>query len=289
MQMRDRDTLEFGVDAGGWATASADVPPDWYGNWHRVSGVYDGAALRLYIDGREAATTPRTGAVDPGLFEVNLGHNAETQRDNDLWSVRTARGLIDDARVYAAALTPAQLAGDPTGQAVLALNFDAFQRKGDFLSLGISLSGTDGLVGSDRYLQPETREMAWAQAPIRFTAVDAVNGRVRVHNEQQAGAFRLRLRYQIIEQARTIRSGSRPLTLAPRPSRRPRPRRGAQPTRTTGSGSSTSAPRPPPTPPGPSAGGSPGTTSSPSAVARCPASCRHRSTEHPPWRPAATY
>ncbi|MEU7905779.1 glycoside hydrolase family 2 TIM barrel-domain containing protein [Actinoplanes sp. NPDC049118] len=215
LQMRDRDTLEFGVDAGGWATASADVPPDWYGNWHRVSGVYDGAALRLYIDGREAATTPRTGAVDPGLFEVNLGHNAETQRDNDLWSVRLARGLIDDARVYAAALTPAQLAGDPTGQAVLALNFDTFQRKGDFLSLGISLSGTDGLVGSDRYLQPEVREMAWAQAPIRFTVVDAVNGRIRVHNEQQAGAFRLRLRYQVIEQARTIRSGSRPLTLAP--------------------------------------------------------------------------
>ena len=215
LQMRDSDTLEFGVNAGGWAAVAADVPANWYGNWHRVTGVYDGAALRLLIDGVEAATTPRTGAVDPGLFEVNLGHNAETQRDNNLWSVRLGRGLIDDARIYGTALTPAQLAGDPAGQAVLALNFDTFQRRGDFLSLGISLSGTDGLVGSDRYLQPEVREMAWAQAPIRFTAVDAVNGKVRIHNEQQAGSFDLRLKWNLIEQERTLRSGTRQLTLAP--------------------------------------------------------------------------
>ncbi|HEX8346298.1 MAG TPA: glycoside hydrolase family 2 TIM barrel-domain containing protein, partial [Actinoplanes sp.] len=215
LQMRDRDTLEFGVNAGGWATVAADVPANWYGAWHRVTGVYDGTAMRLYIDGAEVATAPRTGAVDPGLFEVNLGHNAETQRDNSLWNARLGVGLIDDARIYGTALTPAQLAGDPAGQAVLALNFDTFQRRGDFLSLGISLSGTDGLVGSDRYIQPEVREMAWAQAPIRFTALDAVNGKVRVHNEQQTGAFDLRLKWSVIEQARTLRSGTRLLRLAP--------------------------------------------------------------------------
>ncbi|MDR7275732.1 glycoside hydrolase family 2 TIM barrel-domain containing protein [Catenuloplanes atrovinosus] len=215
LQLRDADTLEFGVDAGGWATVTADVPAGWYGAWHRVSGVYDGAALRLYIDGAEVAAVPRTGAVDPGLFEVNLGRNAETQQDNDLWSVRLGRGLIDDARIYGRALTPAELAGDPAERAVLALNFDTYQPKGDFLSLGISLSGTDGLVGSDRYVQPETAEMAWAQAPIRFTAVDAARGRVRVHNEQQAGAYELRLDWNVAEQARTLRSGSRTLRLKP--------------------------------------------------------------------------
>jgi beta-galactosidase len=214
LQMRDRDTLEFGVNAGGWAAAAADVPADWYGAWHRVTGVYDGTALRLYIDGAEVATTARTGAVDPGLFEVNLGRNAETQQDNDLWSVRLGRGLIDDARVYPSALAPAQLAAgaDPAGGAVLALDFDTFQRRGDFLSLGISLSGTDGLVGSDRYVQPETAEMAWAQAPVRISRAD---GTLRLHNEQQAGDFDVTVRWQVKEQERVLRGGSRRVRLAP--------------------------------------------------------------------------
>jgi beta-galactosidase len=216
LQMRDRDTLEFGVDAGGWTTIAADVPADFYGNWHRVTGVYDGTALRLYLDGVQVATAARTGAVDPGLAEVNLGRNATTQLDNDLWSIRLGRGLIDDARVYGTALTAAQLAAgaDPAEDAVLALNFDKFQGRGDFLSLGISLSGTDGLVGSDRYIQPETAEMAWAQAPIRFTALDAAAGKVRVHNEQQEGDFDVKVRWTVKEQDRTLRSGTRRLRLA---------------------------------------------------------------------------
>ncbi|MBM0232814.1 NPCBM/NEW2 domain-containing protein, partial [Micromonospora sp. STR1_7] len=215
LQMRDQDTLEFGVQAGTARTAvAADVPTDWYGAWHRVTGVYDGAAVRLLIDGKEVGSVPATGAIDPGLREVNLGHNAETQRDN-FCCARLARGLIDDARIYPAALSATDLAADPIRRAVLALNFDSYQRKGDFLSLGISLSGTDGLVGSDRYVQPETAEMAWAQAPIRFTAVDAAAGKVRVHNEQQAGTYRVTLRWAQTEIDRTLRSGSRTLTLGP--------------------------------------------------------------------------
>ncbi len=210
LQMRDENTLEFRI---GDSTAAADVPENWYGgSWHRVTGTYDGTALKLAIDGAEVATTPRTGAVDPGLFEVNLGRNAETQQDNDLWSIRTGRGLIDDARVYARALSAPELARDPAGDAVLALDFDSYSRRGDFLSLGISLSGTDGLVGSDRYVQPETAEMAWAQAPIRFTRDGT---KVRAFNEQQAGALDVVVRWSLKEQSRTLRSGSRHVRLAP--------------------------------------------------------------------------
>lgn len=213
LQMRDRDTLEFGVDTGDWAAVAADVPADWYGQWHRVSGVYDGTALRLFIDGVEVATAARTGAIDPGLYEVNVGRNAETQQD-DLRG-RTGRGLVDDVRVYGSALTPGQLASDPWSQALLALDFDRFERRGDFLSLGLSLSGTDGMVGSDRTPQPETEEVAWAHSPVRFTAVDAAAGLVRVHNEQPDGTLRLRLRWSLREAGRTLRSGTQPVTLAP--------------------------------------------------------------------------
>ncbi|GAA3791588.1 glycoside hydrolase family 2 TIM barrel-domain containing protein [Sphaerisporangium flaviroseum] len=217
LQMRDERTLEFGVTAdGGWAATGAPVPDDWYGSWHRVTGVYDGAALRLFIDGSQVATAARSGALDPGLYEVNIGRNAETQQDN-YGGGRLGRGVVDDVRVYATALPADTLAAgaDPAREAVLALDFDRFERRGDFLSLGLSLSGTDGLVGSDRYLQPETVEMAWAHAPVRFTSADPATGRVRVTNEQPAGALEVKVRWSLEEAGRTLRSGTRELRLGP--------------------------------------------------------------------------
>ncbi|WP_430782485.1 glycoside hydrolase family 2 TIM barrel-domain containing protein [Actinoplanes sp. G11-F43] len=213
LQMRDRNTLEFRVGAGRSGAVAVDVPGDFYRDWHRVSGTYDGTHLRLYVDGTEVAAKKRTGPIDPGLYEVNIGRNAETQQDNV--TVRTGRALVDDVRIYGQALSAEQLAGDPYRQAVLALDFDRFDRSGDFLSLGLSLSGTDGMVSSDRVLQPETEEVAWAHSPVRFRAADAKKGRITVSNEQTAGTLRLRLNWSMTEIGQTLRSGSRALTLAP--------------------------------------------------------------------------
>ncbi|MGN9911494.1 glycoside hydrolase family 2 TIM barrel-domain containing protein [Phytohabitans sp. LJ34] len=200
LQMRDQNTLEFGVTTDAWATVAAPVPADWYGAWHRVTGVYDGSRLRLSIDGTEVASAARTGALDPGLYEVNVGRNAQTQQD-DLRG-RLARGAIDTVRIYGASATPA-----------LALDFERSSRRGDFDSLGISLSGTDGMVGTDRYRQPETVEVAWAHAPVRFAR--EAGSTVDVHNEQPAGALDVTVRWSLVEVDRTLRSGSRRLRLAP--------------------------------------------------------------------------
>ncbi|MGI5149806.1 glycoside hydrolase family 2 TIM barrel-domain containing protein [Plantactinospora sp. CA-294935] len=214
LQMRDRTTLEFGVTTdAGWASVAAPVPANWYDGWHRVSGGYDGTALRLYVDGVEVGSLARSGPLDPGLSEVNIGRNAATQQD-DL-RTRLARGLVDDVRVYGTALTADELAADPVHRAALALDFDRTQPRGEFDSLGLSLSGTDGLVGTDRYLQPETVEVAWAHAPVRFGTDDAATGRVRVQNEQPAAALDLRLRWSLVEVDRTLRSGTRSLRLGP--------------------------------------------------------------------------
>jgi beta-galactosidase len=205
LQMRDESTLEFGVTTDGWAAVAAPVPADWYGAWHRVTGVYDGTALRLFVDGAEVATAARTGALDPGLYEVNVGRNAQTQQD-DL-RTRLARGAIDTVRVYGAAVPPSA-----TATPALALDFDRSYRRGDFDSLGISLSGTDGLVGTDRYRQPETVEVAWAHAPVRFANAGSS---LSVHNEQGAGALDVTVRWSLVEVDRTLRAGSRRLHLAP--------------------------------------------------------------------------
>ena len=210
LQMTDRETLELGVDVGERATVSATVPDDWYGAWHHVTGSYDGSRLRLFVDGERLARAPASGAIDPGLWEVNVGRNAEVQRDQT--ETRLAAMTVDSVRIHPRALPPGR-AGSPEG-AVLALDFEQLRQRGEFSSLGVSLSGTDGLVSSHRDLQPEVQTMAQAQSPIRFGAPDE-SGRVAVTNEQQAGSLPVRLRWSLDEVGRTLAAGTRQVTLAP--------------------------------------------------------------------------
>ncbi|MFC5748543.1 glycoside hydrolase family 2 TIM barrel-domain containing protein [Actinomadura rugatobispora] len=214
LKMSDETTLEFYIYSGGaWRTVRAPVPSDWYDTWHRVTGAYDGTALRLYVDGREAARVPYTGNIDWSSGDVNIGRNSGTMQDN--YKGRMAKGTIDDVRIYGRALTPAELTSgaDPSKEALLALDFDDFTRKGTFLSNGQSLSGVDGLVGTDRSLQPELAQLSWVHSPIRVTrAGDAVT----VTSERAfTGTRDLELRWRHIEGRRTIRSGVQPLDLGP--------------------------------------------------------------------------
>ncbi|MEV6172607.1 glycoside hydrolase family 2 TIM barrel-domain containing protein [Streptomyces sp. NPDC051954] len=215
LKMADKDTLEFFVYGDGeWHTASADVPADWYGAWHRVSGTFDGTSVKLFIDGKQAAATDWAGTVAYSAQPVNIGRDPETGQENI--TTRMAHGTIDQVRVYHRALTPAQLDADPASQAVLALDFDRLTEKGEYDSYGAGTGGVDGVVSSDRTVQPEAHAMAAVHAPIRITDADAAAGKVRVLNERSfTGTGDLRLRWKITEGARVIDRGTRPLSLAP--------------------------------------------------------------------------
>ncbi|MFI0443812.1 glycoside hydrolase family 2 TIM barrel-domain containing protein [Actinomadura sp. 6N118] len=214
LKMSNETTLEFFIYSGGtWRTVRAPVPANWHDTWHRVTGVYDGSAVRLYVDGKEAANVPYSGTIAWSSGDVNVGRNAEIMQDN--YTGRMAHGSIDDVRIYGRALTPAELGAgaDPTKDAALALDFDDFDKKGSFLSNGQSLSGVDGLVGSDRYLQPELAQLSWVQSPIRVTRTGE---QVSVASERSFdGTGDLKLRWRYTEGRRTLRSGGLPLKLAP--------------------------------------------------------------------------
>ncbi|WP_231333699.1 glycoside hydrolase family 2 TIM barrel-domain containing protein [Actinomadura graeca] len=213
LKMADEHTLEFFVHSGTWRPVRAPVPPDWYDTWHRVTGTYDGTALRLYVDGRQAAAVPFSGPIDRSSADLNVARNSETMQDN--YKGRMAHGTIDEVRVYGRALTPAELGAgaDPDKEAILALDFDRFDTKGTFLSNGQSLSGVDGLVGSDRYVQPETAQLSWTQSPIRVTRP---GGTLSVTSERSfADTSDLELRWSYTEGHRTLRSGKTPLALRP--------------------------------------------------------------------------
>ncbi|MBZ0166654.1 MAG: LamG domain-containing protein, partial [Candidatus Omnitrophica bacterium] len=91
----------FRVDQGGLndvrAATSAVV-----GTWHHVAGVYDGANIRIYVNGVEDATPVAvTGNIDTADTDLHIGSCGGTGNE---WN-----GLIDDARVYNRALTAAEI------------------------------------------------------------------------------------------------------------------------------------------------------------------------------------
>jgi hypothetical protein len=68
------------------------------GQWHHVAGTYDGAAIRLYVDGVLDGTRAYSGSIGVNTQPVFIGENAqETGRG---WN-----GLIDDVLVYNRALS----------------------------------------------------------------------------------------------------------------------------------------------------------------------------------------
>ncbi|MFF5251289.1 glycoside hydrolase family 2 TIM barrel-domain containing protein [Streptomyces leeuwenhoekii] len=103
--------LEFFIHSGGqWITATWALPDDWTGREHHLAGVFDAEAgtLTLYVDGEVRAT--RTTTRRPAGTTAPLA----LATDADNWT-REFSGTIRRARVYARALTAAELAATDRG------------------------------------------------------------------------------------------------------------------------------------------------------------------------------
>ncbi|MFH0520694.1 glycoside hydrolase family 2 TIM barrel-domain containing protein [Streptomyces sp. M41] len=105
------DRLEFFIhDGGQWITASWPLPDDWTGREHHVAGVFDAASgtLALHVDGAVRATRTTTRRPAGNTASLSLA----TDVDNP---IREFSGTIRRARVYARALTAAELGSDGRG------------------------------------------------------------------------------------------------------------------------------------------------------------------------------
>ncbi|MFF3482749.1 glycoside hydrolase family 2 TIM barrel-domain containing protein [Streptomyces sp. NPDC002701] len=110
LKQTDR-TLEFFLHGDGqWITASWALPDDWTGREHHVAGVFDAQAgtLTLHVDGTVRAT--RTTTRRPAIATAPL--SLATDVDNP---TREFSGTIRRARVYARALSAAELASEGRG------------------------------------------------------------------------------------------------------------------------------------------------------------------------------
>jgi glucose/arabinose dehydrogenase len=72
--------------------------------WSHLAVTYDGATLRLYVNGSQVASRPQTGAIATSTSALTIGGDA-------LYG-QYFQGTIDEVRVYNVALTQAQIQTD---------------------------------------------------------------------------------------------------------------------------------------------------------------------------------
>jgi len=109
--------LQFYIFDGLTVAASPDAGAGvWDGNWHHVAGIFDGAAVHLFLDGSEVGSgTATTTAIAYGL-------TAASNVTNDLFigdynpncigcSPHAFVGEIDELEIFKRALAPAAISG----------------------------------------------------------------------------------------------------------------------------------------------------------------------------------
>src|SRR6185436_11503679 len=74
--------------------------------WSHLAATYDGAMLRLYVNGTQVASVARTGFIKTSINPLQIG--------GDKFFGQPFAGVIDEVRVYSVALIAAQVQADAT-------------------------------------------------------------------------------------------------------------------------------------------------------------------------------
>ena len=85
----------------GWTIGTAALPLN---TWTHLAATYDGTELRLYVNGVQVASQPRTGNILTSTSALEIGGNSV--------SGHFFQGMIDEVRVFNVALTPTQIQSD---------------------------------------------------------------------------------------------------------------------------------------------------------------------------------
>ena len=91
-----------GTGPGGYVHTTTDIGAEGstalaVNTWTHLAATYDGATLRLYVNGVQVASGARSGSLAPSTRPLQIG--------GDSVYGQNFAGLIDDVRVYHVALT----------------------------------------------------------------------------------------------------------------------------------------------------------------------------------------
>jgi len=90
--------LSLGLNLGGYVECDAKIRPEQLldGQWHHCAGTFDGATMRVYLDGVEVGAVARPGSITTGDAPGCIGSTNGRE---------CFQGLMDDLRIYRQALT----------------------------------------------------------------------------------------------------------------------------------------------------------------------------------------
>jgi beta-galactosidase len=204
IRMENPDTLEFYIHSGKRISAKTKVGDDFYGNWRHIAGIYNGEKLKLFIDEELVAETEFSGNISSTPFPLCIGREAETQ-DQGEHSGRMSKMVIDEVKVFDKAVSISELQMG-LSDAVLALDFEADKKEGEFYSVGLG-GRTYGIIWPDREMQPEIHQVKKSGQPVWFELIDAENGVVKITNyhhfknlDELNGSWELQLNGEVVQQ-----------------------------------------------------------------------------------------
>ena len=205
------DRIEFYIDNGKLLKVSGMLPSDWEGKWHNVTAVYDGASMKVYIDGAEVAFGEASGNIRNLPLSVCVGRDEE--RHGQDTNEYTIDALIDNVGIFASAVVPSE--GFDPSDAVLWLDFEEEVDEGTYYSYGIG-ARTYGSIWPDRVPQPEMWQMKKSMQPLGYQMLDSRTGLVRIRNRNFfSNASQYKTEWIVTADGETVASGELELDIEP--------------------------------------------------------------------------
>lgn len=207
--------IQFYVHTGEKVFVEAELPKNWIGNWHQVSGVYDGENLILYINGQKVASKSCSGTIVNGPYPVNVGKSANII-DNHLGYL--THTTIDNVRIFNQVVAINDLLNnneDLKSSASLWLDFESVNDESHYYTIGLP-GRTYGLVWPDRSIQPELWQLKKSPQPIQIKLLDLEIGEIEIFNRFHfTNLNTLNANWILSANGKKIESGSLLIDLAP--------------------------------------------------------------------------
>lgn len=232
----DTDVLEFYIRGGNYdedygvyekAAAQIQTPDDWANNWHHIAGTYDGKTLKLYLDGKEVASTVSDFGIVSGPNAVGIGADLTYDAQNPNVPA-TFKGVLDNVRIYDRALSLEEL--NDTGRkaddsTLLWLDFNSTTDKTYEQNTYYSFGGdwqdipqgnpnnknfcANGLVSADRTVQPELEQVKYIYQNVGIEDLDILNGKVKISNKFLfTNLNQYQASWELVEDGKAIQSGT---------------------------------------------------------------------------------
>ncbi len=130
----NNSTPAGGGTLGGTTTETYGTAALAVNTWTHLAVTYDGSALRLYVNGVQVSSSPKTGAITTSANALQIG--------GDSVFGQYFTGMIDEVRVYNIALTAAQIQADMTTPVPNAGSFPNISLNPTSISFGNQAQGT---------------------------------------------------------------------------------------------------------------------------------------------------